>query len=376
MSVTRKADFAFPPFTDDEHQGGNSRTWLKPVGIVAKTRECLEAGFHPLADGPFAFSHLDVIQSGKGSEITITRIEAGRLLKEAGAGGDASEEQARAQLQKLTEPREDFAGLSMKAWHVMGIINTTPDSFSDGGDHAEAEIALASARQMVMDGARILDVGGESTRPGADEVSRDEERRRILPVIRTLAGEGVCVSADTRHTEIMADALAAGARIINDVGGLRAEGAVELVARSNAPAILMHMQGEPGTMQAKPQYSYAPTDIFDWLEDRINTAVKSGIPKRNLAVDPGFGFGKTPIHNMEIMANLSLFHGLGVPVVLGVSRKSTIAHFSNNEPAKQRQPGSTALAALARAQGVQIFRVHDVPETMQALANAEAMLGI
>lgn len=375
MSLRRQADFAFPPFGDDERQGGSCRTWLKPVGIIPQTEDCLMAGFLPLAGGPFAFGQFDVVQSRKGA-FTVTRVEAKHLLHEASRGGEACESQVRDQLDLLTRPRENFAGLSMQAWHVMGIINTTPDSFSDGGDHAEMEIALTSARQMAADGASILDVGGESTRPGAAEVSRDEERRRILPVIHALADEGICVSADTRHTMIMAEALSAGATIINDVGGLRAEGAVELVARNDAPAILMHMQGEPGTMQVSPQYNYAPTDIYGWLEDRINTAVRSGIPRHNLAVDPGFGFGKSPVHNMEIMANLALFHGLGVPVVLGVSRKSTISYFSKNEPAKERQPGSTALAALARAQGVQIFRVHDVPETMQALANAEAMLNI
>ena len=375
MSFQRQADLAFPPFEDDVREGGDSRTWLKPIGINSSTQSGRDAGFLKLAGGPFAFSHFDVLQSREG-RMTVARIEAERLLPEASSSGAKSEDQARTALDRLTRPRPNFAGLAMDRWHVMGIINTTPDSFSDGGDHAEADIALTSARQMVRDGASILDVGGESTRPGAESVSIEEECQRILPVISALSKEGSCVSADTRHTPVMGDALVAGARIINDVGGLRAEGAMELLSARQVPAIIMHMQGEPGNMQKNPQYTYAPTDVFDWLEERIREAGKAGIPLSHLAVDPGFGFGKTPQHNMEIMANLALFHGLGVPIVLGVSRKSTIGHFSKNEPAKARQPGSTALAALGRAQGVQIFRVHDVPETMQALANAEAMLGV
>jgi len=308
--------------------------------------------------------------------MTVSRIEAGRLLKEAAAGGTVAEEQAQKILDRLTCPRENFADHAMNTWHIMGIINTTPDSFSDGGDHADAEVALASARQMARDGASILDVGGESTRPGAETISLDEERKRVLPVISALSTEGFCVSADTRHVPVMEDALTAGAAMINDVGGLRAEGAAALIAVRQVPAILMHMQGEPGNMQQNPQYDFAPTDVFDWLENRISAVCEAGIPMCCLAVDPGFGFGKTPAHNMEIMASLALFHGLGVPVVLGVSRKSTIGHYSRGEPAKARQPGSTALAAMARAQGVQIFRVHDVPASMQALANAEAMLRV
>jgi len=375
MSFKRQANLAFPPFDDDRRQGGESCTWIMPVGITSLALNCLDAGFLPLAGGPFCFSHVDVLQTHKG-RMTVTRIEADCLLSEASAGGEDAEERAHQMLERVTSPRQNFAGLAMNTWHVMGIINATPDSFSDGGDHAEADIAVASARQMALGGAEILDVGGESTRPGAKEIDLDEERRRILPVISTLAAEGYRVSADTRHAPVMEDALAAGASIINDVGGLRADGALELISRKSAPAILMHMQGEPGTMQQSPHYDHAPTEVYRWLEDRINSAVNSGIPIHNLAVDPGFGFGKTPRHNMEIMSSLALFHGLGVPIVLGVSRKSTIAHFSKNEIAKERQPGSTALAALARAQGVQIFRVHDVPETMQALANAEAMLNL
>ena len=362
-----------PPFSDDGRNGGRNRHWIMPVGLVAWSDHLKQAGFHRLAGGMMGFSHLDVLTDHNG-DFTIARIETDRLLEESAAGGADAESLAGLMLDRLTRPRPDFASLGMDRWHVMGIINTTPDSFSDGGDNAKQETAIASGRAMVEAGAAILDIGGESTRPGAEPVSRDEEQRRILPVIRTLSDEGHLVSADTRHTAVMASALDHGAGIINDVGGLRDDGAADLVASRSVPTIIMHMQGEPGTMQKSPRYRHAPTDIFDWLEARIDALRNAGIGLDRIAVDPGFGFGKTPQHNMQIMASLSLYHGLGVPVLLGVSRKSSIAHFSRGEAARDRQPGSTALAAMALGQGVQMIRVHDVPETVQALSCAEAML--
>ena len=331
------------------------------------------AGFFPLAGGPFAFDRLDVLQKGAGG-YTVATIGAAQLTAQAAAGGSDAEAQASLIFDRLTRPRSDFAGIALDQPVLMGIINTTPDSFSDGGDHADAAIAIDAGHAMVAAGAHILDIGGESTRPGAAPVSREEECARILPAIASLASAGYCVSADTRHTSVMDRALQAGAALINDVGGLRDAGAAELIGRKAVPAIIMHMLGEPGTMQKNPRYDHAPTDVYDWLDAQIDTAEKAGVKRTHLAVDPGFGFGKTPQHNMEIMAHLALYHGLGVPIVLGVSRKSTIGHFSKGEPAKERMPGSLALAALGRQQGVQIFRVHDVAETAQALALAETML--
>lgn len=344
-----------------------------PGGITTCHDGMENGGYFPLAGGPFCFNHLDVIQRHEKS-MSVSLLPASALMDHAAAGGSEAEALAGLVFDRLTRPRPDYAGHDLTQPVVMGIINTTPDSFSDGGDHAEADIAIASGRRMAADGADILDIGGESTRPGADPVSRQEEEARILPVVKTLAGEGLCVSADTRHTSVMQSAIAAGAAIINDVGGLRDEGAARLVAEKNTPAMIMHMQGEPGTMQKNPQYDHAPTDVYDWLEARIDAVEAEGIPRSSLAIDPGFGFGKTPRHNMEIMASLALYHGLGLPIVLGVSRKSSIGHFSRGEVAKERLPGSLALAALGRQQGVQIFRVHDVAETRQALALAEAML--
>ncbi|MCE2517697.1 MAG: dihydropteroate synthase [Alphaproteobacteria bacterium] len=380
-----------PPCADDRADGGNCRTWLRPVGMVpladpeisqggasqgfspqgGPSQGMALQGVTPLAGGPMGFTHLDVIND-RGGELTVCRIANDQLMDNAAAGGADAEARAQQLFDRITRRREDFAGLSLDAPRIMGILNTTPDSFSDGGDNAAADAALRSAQQMIADGADILDIGGESTRPGADPVGFDEECRRILPVITPLAEAGHVVSADTRHTNVMATALDAGAAIINDVGGLRDDGAVQLVAERAAPSIIMHMQGEPGTMQDNPCYHYAPTDIYDWLEQRIAVAQAAGLSRADLAVDPGFGFGKTPRHNMEIMATITLLHGLGVPIVLGVSRKSTIAHFSKGEAAKDRVAGSVALAALALPQGVQVFRVHDVAETAQALGNTRA----
>jgi len=303
-------------------------------------------------------------------------------------------------LDRLTRPRPAFAGLSMNGLsmnglsitdlaigqtgdqpidraiyrpHIMGIINVTPDSFSDSGQNYAASTALATARQMLTDGAAILDIGGESTRPGAAPVSQQQELARIEPVIKELAAEGLLVSADTRHSAVMAAAHQAGARIINDVGGFRDHGAAALMARQwaenpqNAFAIAMHMQGEPGTMQKDPHYRFAPLDVYDWLAQRIEVLEAAGLPRSHIAIDPGFGFGKTVADNLALISWAGLLHGLGVPVLIGASRKSSIAMLDGGAAADQRLGGSLALACRAAQQGAQMIRVHDVPETRQAL---------
>ena len=276
-------------------------------------------------------------------------------------------------LYKLTSGRDDFAGLSMAEPQIMGIVNVTPDSFSDGGLHFEADDGIQGALAMAEAGATILDVGGESTRPGAAPVPADEEIARIRPVIEALVEKNYIVSADTRHTPVMGAALRAGAPIINDVGGFRDNGAPEMVAQAYALdpkrgfAIAMHMQGTPETMQANPVYEFAPIDVYNWLEDRISVLRQAGLPLSHIAVDPGFGFGKLPRHNLELIRWTSLFHGLGVPLLIGVSRKSTIAKLSNNEAATERLGGSLALTLQAVAGGAQMIRTHDVAQTKQAL---------
>jgi dihydropteroate synthase len=255
----------------------------------------------------------------------------------------------------------------------MGIINVTPDSFSDGGDYNTTEQSVARAEAMIEQGASIIDVGGESTRPGADDVSEDEEINRVVPVIRELAAKGHVVSIDTRHAAVMEAAIEAGAAIINDVTGLEGdERSMEVAAASGKPVMLMHMQGEPGTMQADPQYDCAPLDIYDYLLDRIESCERAGISRDRICIDPGIGFGKTLSHNLELLSRLAIFHGLGCPILLGTSRKSFIGKIDPKADPKQRLGGSIASAVNGWRHGVQMIRVHDVPETVQAISVASS----
>ena len=251
---------------------------------------------------------------------------------------------------------------------VMGIINVTPDSFSDGGQFAEAGSAAAAGAQMSAAGAAIIDVGGESTRPGAKPVWDGDEIERIAPVIRQLAGGGAAVSADTRKADVMTAALTAGARMINDVSALtyddRSPG---VIAAAGIPIVLMHHKGAPETMQDDPRYEDVLVEVYLWLEDRIRAAEEAGIARHDILVDVGFGFGKKLAHNLELMNGLALFHALGCPLVVGASRKRTIGALSGEAPVDARLGGSLAFALKAAEQGVQVIRAHDVFETVQAL---------
>ncbi len=270
---------------------------------------------------------------------------------------------------RLLAPLGTFAGVDLSRPAIMGIINVTPDSFSDGGETPDAQSAMDRGRHMRDAGAAIIDVGGESTRPGAEPVSPEEEQRRVLPVVRALAAEGATVSIDSRWAATMAAALEAGARIVNDVTALAGDpDACRVVAAGGAWAVLMHMRGEPRTMQSDPRYRAAPLDIFDFLEARVRSAEAAGIPRQRLAVDPGIGFGKNARHNAQVLAHLSLLRGIGCPLVLGVSRKSFIARLDREGPANHRLGGSLAAALAGVAQGAGILRVHDVAETRQFLA--------
>lgn len=251
---------------------------------------------------------------------------------------------------------------------VMGILNVTPDSFSDGGQHADAETAIAVGVEMASAGAAILDVGGESTRPGAQTVWAQDEIERIKAVVERLATGGAAVSVDTRKSEVMTAALLAGARLVNDVSALTFDPrSAEVVAASGAPIILMHHLGSPETMQQDPRYDDVLIEVYQWLAERIDAAVAVGIDRSRILIDPGFGFGKTVAHNLELMNGLALFHSLGCPLVIGASRKRTIGALSNEAPADRRLGGSIAFAIKAVEQGAQLLRVHDVPETIQAL---------
>ncbi len=251
---------------------------------------------------------------------------------------------------------------------VMGIVNVTPDSFSDGGEHADAAAAASAGARMSAEGAAIIDVGGESTRPGAKPVWEGDEIERIVPVVRQLAGAGTAVSVDTRKADVMTAALDAGARMINDVSALTYDDrSSALVAAASAPVILMHHKGAPETMQDDPRYDDVLVEVYHWLEERIAAAEEAGIARSNVLVDPGFGFGKKLAHNLELMNGLALFHSLGCPLVVGASRKRTIGALSGEAPPDKRLGGSLAFALKAADQGVQIVRVHDVFETVQAL---------
>jgi dihydropteroate synthase len=251
---------------------------------------------------------------------------------------------------------------------VMGIINATPDSFSDGSAYADSRAAAEAGAVMAGEGAAIIDVGGESTRPGAAPVWEGDEIERVLPVIQQLAAGGAAVSIDTRKSGVMQAAIGAGARLINDVSALNWDPlAAEVVAAAGIPVVLMHHQGDPATMQDAPRYDDVLVEVYLWLEQRIAVAEEAGIARANILVDPGIGFGKSVAHNLELLNGLALLHGLGCGIVLGASRKRMIGALANEASIDQRLAGSLALALKAVEQGAQIVRVHDVPETVQAL---------
>lgn len=251
--------------------------------------------------------------------------------------------------------------------HVMGVLNVTPDSFSDGGRYVARDAALQRARQMMEEGAAIIDVGGESTRPGSAPVSEQEELDRVMPVIEAIAAElPVIISVDTRKAMVMRTAVAAGAGLINDVCALRETGALEAAATLKVPVCLMHMQGDPRTMQQSPHYEDVVSEVREFLAKRVAACVAAGIPRERLLIDPGFGFGKTVTHNLQLLNHLDAFAALDLPLVVGVSRKSLIGAVLN-VTADQRLYGSIALAALAAWQGAAIIRAHDVAATVQAI---------
>jgi dihydropteroate synthase len=317
-----------------------------------------------LAGGLTWFSAVEVIRREGDRRASADLVPVDRL--------DDLPEAARPILARLTQPRAALTlgprTVRLDQPQVMGIVNATPDSFSDGGRFGDAAQAADVAVGMAVDGAAIVDVGGESTRPGADAVWEGDEIARVVPVIERLGTAGVAVSIDTRKAAVMAAALAAGAHLINDVSALLHDPrALEVVAAAGCPVVLMHHQGDPQTMQHDPRYADVLLDVYDWLAARIAACEAAGIPRARIVVDPGIGFGKTLAHNLTLINGLSLFHGLGCAVLLGASRKRLIGALSNEAAADRRLGGSLALALAGVAQGVQLVRVHDVPETVQAL---------
>ena len=271
-------------------------------------------------------------------------------------------------LARLEGPRAPIAGVTFDRPRIMGIVNVTPDSFADGGRYFDSAAAIDHALQLEAEGADMLDIGGESTRPGAAALEVEEECRRVLPVIAGLVAQTrLPLSIDTRNSEVMRRAAASGVSLINDVSALRHDpNSLAVAAQTGLPVVLMHAQGDPRTMQDAPAYDDVVLDVFDFLKQRIAASEAAGIARSRLIVDPGIGFGKTLAHNLRLLCCLSLLHGLGCALLLGASRKSFIGHLTG-APAPERLPGSLAAALLGTAQGVQILRVHDVAATRQAL---------
>lgn len=280
-------------------------------------------------------------------------------------------------LDRLTAPRALMAGLDLSQPQIMGILNVTPDSFSDGGQHEAPEAALHHALQMKAQGADILDVGGESTRPGAAVVSSEAEIARTAPVIAAVRAQcALPISIDTRKFSVAEAAVRAGATLVNDVAGFTYDrDLAPFCARNSLPVCVMHAKGDPQTMQQDPRYDNVLLDVYDFLEARIAALSAEGIAPDQIMVDPGIGFGKTPEHNLTLIRNISLFHSLGCPILLGVSRKRFIGTLGTAPDAKDRMAGSVALALAAVAQGVQVLRVHDVFETRSALNLWQAVTG-
>jgi dihydropteroate synthase len=304
-----------------------------------------------LAGGPLWFTHAERIDRSETSRVVpVSDIPA-------------------AWRARLSAPRALVAGLDMAHSQVMGILNVTPDSFSDGGKHAACDSALEAGLAMVSAGATIIDIGGESTRPGAALVPDDEEIHRTAPVIQGLRrATKAAISIDTRKHAVAGAALDAGATLVNDVSGFTFDADLApLCAARSAPVCIMHAQGDPATMQDDPRYDDVLLDVYDFLETRVNALVDLGIPLGQILIDPGIGFGKTLAHNLRLLGNLSLFHGIGCAILLGASRKGFIGRIGQAPDPVARFPGSIAVGLAALAQGVQVLRVHDVAETVQAV---------
>ena len=328
------------------------RAYLRPIPCPPSRPDA-----RPLAGGLFGFAEVELLRRGEEPEI-IPAAAAEVLCPEEAET-----------MALISAPRPPLAGLDLARPRIMGVVNVTPDSFSDGGMLPDTEAAVAHGLALAGAGADILDIGGESTRPGSEPVPAEQERDRVLPVIEGLIAAGcpIPISVDTRKAAIARAALAAGAVMLNDVSALTHDPASPAVA-TRAPAIcLMHAQGDPRTMQDNPRYADVLLDVYDFLELRLAAAAAAGIPRARVTIDPGIGFGKNLGHNLALLRRLSLYHGLGCALVLGVSRKRFVGVLSGVSEARKRVSGSVAAGLCCLAHGVQILRVHDVAETRQAL---------
>jgi dihydropteroate synthase len=343
--------------------------YLRPTGLLygrAASAALRDGKAGALAGGHIAFASVHITvgnPSSQSSEI--------RNYDEISASNEGA---IAAALLRITSPRPAVAGLALTKIRIMGVVNVTPDSFSDGGLYNETDQAISHAAQLVSAGADIVDIGGESTRPGAETVDDDDECRRVLPVITGLRGNRAKISIDTRKASVMAQAADAGADIINDVSALSHDPKSMSVAKqSNLPIVLMHAKADPKSMQNEAVYDDVLLEVFDYLAARIEACKNAGIERERLIADPGIGFGKHLEQNLQLCEGLSLFHALGVPLMVGVSRKSFIGTVTGEKDPREREAGSIAAALAGVAQGVQIVRVHDVKATVQAQAVWQAV---
>ena len=341
----------------------SDRLYIRPTGFVwgVTASEAVAQGMAAtIAGGSSACLGFEIIEGIPGA--TKRRLISARDLMAT------ADEHIKACLDRITSERAPVCGLTFDRPRIMGIVNVTPDSFSDGGDFEKAQNAVSQARRLVEDGADIVDIGGESTRPGSDAVDEEKERGRVIPVIEGLHDLGRPISIDTRKSPLMTDGVASGAVMINDVSALTFDPqALEIAAGLNVPVVLMHAKGDPKTMQDDPVYDDVLLEVYDFLESRIESAERAGIPRSRLIADPGIGFGKSFAHNLTLLSGIGLFHGLGVPILLGASRKRFIGTITGESDPKRRLSGSLGVALAAAAQAVQLFRVHDVAETRHGL---------
>ena len=346
--------------------GPDEKLYLKPL-IEAGT-SLASTDSRPLAGTPLRFDRVEVLVR-RADAVACASLSLGDLAAWTDGLDEDHGGRARDLLARMQSPRPPFGGVAMAASVAMGIVNVTPDSFSDGGAAFAPGDARRQGEAMIAAGAAILDVGGESTRPGALPVAAGEELARVVPVLEALAGSGAVLSIDSRNSAVMAGALDAGATIVNDVSALTHDPtSLDLVAGRGAPVVLMHAQGDPRTMQREPAYDHVSLDIHDYLEARIAACEAAGIGRGQIALDPGIGFGKTLEHNLILLRDLALFHGLGCVLLLGASRKGFIGRLSGETVASRRVAGSLAAALAAAAGGAHILRVHDVADTLQGLA--------
>ncbi len=341
----------------------DGKLYLRPIGLLygPPADAAVEDGLAlHLAGGPIAFTTAVLIEGDASN--SRRQLTAAATLK------DVRDADLATVLARVTSPRPPFAGLELSRPALMGIVNVTPDSFSDGGLYDTTEGAITHAAGLATEGAAIVDIGGESTRPGSDTVEHNDELARVVPVLEGLAGSPAVISIDTRKSAVAKAAAEAGAKILNDVSALSYDPeCMAVAAEAGLDVVLMHAQGEPKTMQDDPAYDDVALEVFDYLEERIEACVATGISRARIAADPGLGFGKTLAHNLTVLANISLFHGLGVPLLVGASRKRFIGGLGQARDPRSREPGSHAAAIASAAQGAQILRVHDVAGTRQAL---------